>query len=78
MKMSNNNELLRKILKHPDLHEMIVSQKSIDNLTISEARQSDDPYVCSAGEILYQLSQNKNVNSINVYNSVLQLLKTKL
>ena len=52
--------------------------KNIDKLTISEARVSDDPYVSASGEILYQLSQNKNVNSNSVYTTVQQLLKTKL
>jgi len=76
--MSTNNELLRKILKHPELDGMFEIPKNIDKLTISEARVSDDPYVSASGEILYQLSQNKNVNSNSVYTTVQQLLKTKL
>lgn len=76
--MSTNNELLRKILKHPDLEGMFEIPKNIDKLTISEARVSDDPYISVSGEILYQLSQNKNVNSNSVYTIVQQLLKTKL
>ncbi len=76
--MSTNNELLRKILKHPDLNGMFDMPKNIEKLTISEARVLDDPYVSASGEILYQLSQNKNVNSNSVYTTVQQLLKTKL
>ena len=76
--MSTNNELLRKILKHPDLNGLFEMPKNIDKLTISDARVSDDPYLSASGEILYQLSQNKNVNSNSVYNTVQQLLKTKL
>ena len=71
--MSTNNELLRKILKHPDLDGMFERPNNIDKLTISEARVSDDPYVSASGEILYQLSQNKNVNSNSVYTTVQQL-----
>lgn len=76
--MSTNNELLRKILKHPELHGMFEMPKNIDKLTISEARVSENPYISVSGEILYLLSQNKNVNSNSVYNTVQQLLKTKL
>lgn len=76
--MSTNNELLRKILKHPELHGMFEMPKNIDKLTISEARVAENPYISVSGEILYLLSQNKNVNSNSVYNTVQQLLKTKL
>jgi len=76
--MSTNNELLRKILKHPDLEGMFKTPQNLDKLTISEARDSDDPYISVSGEILYQLSQNRNVNANSVYTSVQQLLKTKL
>ena len=76
--MSTNNELLRKILKHPDLEGMFKTHQNLDKLTISEARDSDDPYISVSGEILYQLSQNRNVNANSVYTSVQQLLKTKL
>lgn len=76
--MGTNNELLRKILKHPDLKGKYEMPKNIDAFTISEARASEDAYLSASGEILYQLSQNKNVNSNSVYNTVQQLLKTKL
>jgi hypothetical protein len=76
--MSTNNELLRKILKHSELEGMLEMPENIDKLTISEARVSDDAYISVAGEILYQLSQNKNVNANSVYAIVQQLLKSKL
>tara|TARA_B110000503_G_C7071998_1_gene381282 strand:+ start:554 stop:784 length:231 start_codon:yes stop_codon:yes gene_type:complete len=76
--MSTNNELLRKILKHPDLKGSVEMPKDIDRLTISQARKSDDPYVSASGEILHQLGLNKNVSSSDVYTLVQQLLRTKL
>jgi|LauGreDrversion4_2_1035121.scaffolds.fasta_scaffold537748_2 hypothetical protein len=78
MMMSTNNELLRKILKHSDLEGMFEVPDNIDKLTITDARVSEDPYISVTGEILYQLSQNKNVNANSVYTTVQQLLKSKL
>lgn len=76
--MSTNNELLRKILKHPDLEGMFVMPNNIEKLNIAEARVSDDPFVSITGEILCLLSQNRNVNSNTVYTKIQQLLRSKL
>ena len=76
--MSTNNELLRKILRHPDLAGSFEMPKNINSLTISQARNSDDPYVSASAEILYDLGRTRNVSSNEIYTTVQRLLKTKL
>tara|TARA_B100000780_G_C20917031_1_gene365226 strand:+ start:240 stop:470 length:231 start_codon:yes stop_codon:yes gene_type:complete len=76
--MSTNNELLRKILRHPDLAGSFEMPKNINSLTISQARNSDDPYVSASAEILYDLGKTRNVNSTEIYTKVQRLLRTKL
>ena len=76
--MSTSNELLRKILKHPDLAGSFEMPNNINSLTILQARNSDDPYVSVSAEILYNLGKTRNVNSNEIYTTVQRLLRTKL